>query len=158
ALRRRPWLRASRREPVHELPAEQGGAGRTCAGRHAREPRTGGAAVNDPLQELLNAGAIGTSPFPPNSPHPGLPVGKLDLPGQAPAPYLRRRFIAPPERFAEGQQHPVGEGDRIDNVAAQYLGDPELYWQVADANGAMEPAELTEAPGRRLRITLPEGI
>jgi hypothetical protein len=114
--------------------------------------------VNDPLQELINAGAIETSPFPPNSRYRGIPVAKLELPGQPPVPYLRRRFIPPPERFAEVQRHTVVEGDRIDNVAAQYLGDPELYWQVADANGAMDPAELTEEPGRRLRITLPEGI
>jgi hypothetical protein len=114
--------------------------------------------MNDPLQELLNAGAIEQSSFPPNSRYRGVPVAKLEAPGQDPVPYLRRRFISSPERFAEVQQHTVVEGDRIDNVAAQYLGDPELYWQVADANGAMDPAELTEEPGRRLRITLPEGI
>jgi hypothetical protein len=114
--------------------------------------------VNDPLQELLNAGAIETSPFPPNSRYRGVPVTRLERAGQDPIPYLRRRFIPPPERFAEVQQHTVVEGDRIDNIAARYLGDPELYWQVADANGATDPAELTEVPGRRLRITLPEGI
>jgi len=114
--------------------------------------------MNDPLQELLNAGAIETSPFPPNSRYRGVEIARLETPGQDPVPYLRRRFIPPPERFAEVQQHTVVEGDRIDNLAAQYLGDPELYWQVADANGAMDPAQLTEQPGRRLRITLPAGI
>jgi hypothetical protein len=29
---------------------------------------------------------------------------------------------------------------------------------VADANGAMRPDELTEEIGRKLRITLPEGV
>jgi len=38
------------------------------------------------------------------------------------------------------------------------LGDPELFWRVCDANRAMRPDELTETIGRRLRITLPEGI
>jgi hypothetical protein len=33
-----------------------------------------------------------------------------------------------------------------------------LSWRLCDANGAMRPDELTETPGRRLRITLPEGI
>lgn len=49
-------------------------------------------------------------------------------------------------------------GDRLDNLAAQYLGDPELFWRLCDANSALHPEELTERVGRRLRVTLPEGI
>ena len=52
----------------------------------------------------------------------------------------------------------VTEGDRLDSIAAQYLGDPEQFWRICDANGAIRPEELTETVGRRLRITLPEGI
>lgn len=72
--------------------------------------------------------------------------------------YLRRRFVPPPERFALLQEHTVTEGDRMDNLAAQYLGDPEQFWRICDANGAIRPEELTETIGRRLRITLPDGI
>jgi hypothetical protein len=72
--------------------------------------------------------------------------------------YLRRRFVPPPERFALLQEHVVVEGDRLDNVTARYLTDPEQFWRVADANAAMRPDELTETVGRRLRITLPEGV
>ena len=72
--------------------------------------------------------------------------------------YLRRRFVPPPERFALLQEHTVTEGDRMDNLAAQYLDDPEQFWRICDANGAIRPEELTETIGRRLRITLPEGI
>jgi hypothetical protein len=56
------------------------------------------------------------------------------------------------------QEHVVTEGDRLDNIAAKYLGDPEQFWRVCDANGAMLPDELIETIGRRLRITLPEGV
>jgi hypothetical protein len=52
----------------------------------------------------------------------------------------------------------VTEGERLDNVTFKYLCDPEQFWRIADANGAVRPEELTEAPGRRLRITLPEGV
>jgi hypothetical protein len=52
----------------------------------------------------------------------------------------------------------VTQGDRLDNVTARYLGDPEAFWRICDANNAMRPNELTETIGRRLRITLPEGI
>lgn len=114
--------------------------------------------MNDPLQELLNAGAIETSPFPPNSRYYGVPVMKLEEPGRDAVPYVRRRFIPAAERFADLDAHTVVEGDRIDLLASRYLGDPERYWQIADANGAMDPGELTAEPGRRLRITLPEGI
>ncbi len=72
--------------------------------------------------------------------------------------YLRRRFIPPPERFALLQEHVVGDGDRPDLLAYQYLGDPEQYWRIADANAVFWPEELTDEPGVRLRITLPEGI
>lgn len=72
--------------------------------------------------------------------------------------YLRRRFIPPPERFELLFEHAVTEGERLDNITAQYLGDPEQFWRICDANGAVRPEELTETTGRRLRLTLPEGI
>ena len=31
----------------------------------------------------------------------------------------------------------VVEGDRIDNIAYQYYGDPTLWWRIADANPSM---------------------
>jgi hypothetical protein len=72
--------------------------------------------------------------------------------------YLRRRFVAPPEFFALVTEHSVVGNDRLDNLAATYLGDPEQFWRICDANVALRPDELTEELGRRLRITLPEGI
>ncbi len=52
----------------------------------------------------------------------------------------------------------IAEGDRRDNLAARHLGDAELWWRLADGNGAVDPRELTGPPGRRLRITLAEGV
>lgn len=72
--------------------------------------------------------------------------------------YLRRRFVPPSERFELLQEHTVTEGERLDNITARYLTDPEQFWRICDANAVMRPDELTEQPGRRLRITLPEGI
>lgn len=72
--------------------------------------------------------------------------------------YFRRRFIAPPERFQTIEVHTVLEGERPDTLAARFLGDPEQSWRLADANGVMRPEELTETPGRTVRITLPEGM
>ena len=72
--------------------------------------------------------------------------------------YLRRRFCPSPDKFALLSEHVVLQNERLDNITAHYLGDPEQFWRIADANVALRPDELTETIGRRLRITLPEGI
>jgi hypothetical protein len=72
--------------------------------------------------------------------------------------YLKRRFVPSPDRFATLSEHVVTRADRLDVISHVELGDAELFWRLCDANGAMRPDELTEKVGRRLRITLPEGI
>lgn len=83
---------------------------------------------------------------------------ELETPDGKEIKYLRRRFVPPAERFQLLQEHSVSEGERLDNITAQYLGDAEQFWRLCDANNAVRPDELTETIGRRLRITLPEGI
>jgi hypothetical protein len=99
-----------------------------------------------------------TSGFAASSRYFGTETAHLQTPDGKIVAYLRRRFIPPPERFALLQEHSVREGDRLDTLSALYLGDPEQFWQLCDANAAMQPDELTATVGRRLRITLPEGI
>jgi hypothetical protein len=72
--------------------------------------------------------------------------------------YLRRRFIPLPNRYVKVASHVVAEGERLDQITARVLGDPEQFWRIADPNGAMRPEELTEVVGTRIAITLPEGI
>jgi len=71
--------------------------------------------------------------------------------------YLRRRFIPLSAGAVIIAEHRVEEGDRLDNVTARYLADPEQFWRVCDVNGAMRPDELTEEIGRRLEIPMPMG-
>jgi hypothetical protein len=74
--------------------------------------------------------------------------------------YLRRRFLpslSPVENESVMAEHTVTQGDRLDNITARYLGDPEQFWRVCDTNSAMNPQELTAEIGRRLRISLPQG-
>jgi hypothetical protein len=113
----------------------------------------------DPLQELLAAGALPATAFPPTSRYARTPVEAWDPGDGTPGvPYLARRFCPRPERFALLQELRVAEGDRRDLLAARHLGDPELWWQLADANGVLDPRELTEPVGRSLRLTLPEDV
>jgi hypothetical protein len=72
--------------------------------------------------------------------------------------YLRRRLLPAPESLAATGSYLVRAGDRIDVVSWQVYGDPELFWRLADGNGAMDPAELTATAGRLLRVTLPLGV
>lgn len=70
--------------------------------------------------------------------------------------YLRRRFL-PPATSAILAKHTVTQDERLDNITARYLGDPEQFWRVCDANNAMHPEELTAEIGRRLNIPLIQG-
>jgi len=99
-----------------------------------------------------------TTNFPPTSRYYNFATVTLKTPDGRTIIYLTRRFVPQPENFSLLQEYVVSEGDRLDNVTARYLGDPEQFWRICDANRAMRPDELTETIGRRLRITLPEGI
>ncbi len=114
--------------------------------------------MSDPLAKILTPLDLEATLFPATSRYHGVATGQTsDAAGRA-VVYLRRRFVPPPERFALLHEHAVTAADRLDNLAARYLGDPEQFWRLCDANGAIRPNELVETSGRRLRITLPEGI
>lgn len=110
------------------------------------------------LENLLQNAAAGPKPFPPNSRYNGVPMLTYTSATGRVSSYLTRRFIPQPERFSTMGTHRVVEGDRLDNLAARYLGDPEQYWKLCDGNGTLRPDELVEAIGRSLRIALPEGL
>ncbi len=95
--------------------------------------------------------------FQPTSRYYSIDTTTLENPDGSLTRYLRRRFLPPLDRFVLLQEHVVIQGDRLDNITARYLGDPEQFWRICDANPVMEPEELEEV-GRHIRITLPEGI
>jgi hypothetical protein len=101
--------------------------------------------------------ALPLSPFGPTSRYSGLEITTVAIDGETHA-YVRRRFLPAPEGMAIVGEHIVTQGERLDHIAARYLGDPELFWRICDANRAMRPDELTAAIGRRLFIALPEGV
>ena len=114
--------------------------------------------ANQALQVLLQPAGLQGTLFPPTSRYHGIETAKRQTADAKTVIFIRRRFLPPPESFALLQEYVVTEGERLDNITAQYIGDPEQFWRICDANRAMRPEELTETPGRRLNITLPEGI
>jgi hypothetical protein len=96
--------------------------------------------------------------FVPTSRYYSVDIALLAQPDGQQLPYLRRRLLPQSSRFALLREHVVTGGERLDRIAAQELGDPELFWRLCDANNAMLPDDLTAVVGRRLRVTLPEGI
>lgn len=95
--------------------------------------------------------------FPRTSRYYGIEIAKRTTADQQESPYLRRRFLPPSASALIFAEHQVEQGDRLDNVTARFLGDPEQFWRLCDVNDAMRPDELTEEIGRRLKIPMPTG-
>lgn len=114
--------------------------------------------MNDQLQALLQQTGAALAAFPPNSRYNSTPLAKLTLPDGREVAYLKRRFVPPPESFATLQLHTVTQGERLDQIAAKYFADPEQFWRLCDANGAVVPNELLDPIGQTIRITLPANI
>jgi hypothetical protein len=92
--------------------------------------------------------------FHPSSRYYALETAEITMPDGRVVRFVRRRLIpiAPVLPLAE---HAVVAGDRLDNVTARYLGDPEQYWRVCDANRAERPTDVTESVGRVITIPMP---
>jgi hypothetical protein len=114
--------------------------------------------MSAPISSQLAPVSAQATLFPPTSRYFGLPTATLQNADGRTVIYLTRRFVPSADQFVLLQLHSVIQGERLDNIAAQYLGDPEAFWRLCDANNAMRPNELTETIGRQLRITLPQGI
>ena len=98
------------------------------------------------------------APLPPSR-YAGLPIAELVTADDRRIAYLPRRFLPPLDLAAPAAEHQIRDGERLDVVAAQYLGDPELFWKLADANQALNPFDLIPVdrpvgPPPRLRIPL----
>jgi hypothetical protein len=114
-------------------------------------------APTSPLIAALMAVTGGTPTLPANSRYQGLATRTCSTADGRQVVYLSRRLVPQPSAYATIGTHVMADGERLDQVAAKFFGDPLLAWRLADANGALDPAEL-ERRGVRLRITLPLGV
>jgi hypothetical protein len=112
--------------------------------------------MTDPVQLLIDAGAIPAQPFDEASRYRRCAVAIWQpAPDAPPVAYVRRRFIAQRRDIAIAAEVTIHAGDRPDKLAARTLGDPLLYWRVADANAVAQAADLTATVGARVLIPQP---
>ena len=101
----------------------------------------------DPLQELLAAGAVPTTTFPPTSRYADVGVDAWDPGGGGPpVPFLRRRFCPRAERLRAAVRGRASSRATAATCSARVtLGDAELWWRLADANGVVDPRDAHRA-------------
>jgi nucleoid-associated protein YgaU len=87
--------------------------------------------------------------FAPGSRYAAVPDRIHELPDGRRVTYKALRIISTPAAF---EAHTVRSGDRLDRLAHRYLGDPERFWRICDANRALRPDDVLAVLGRRLRI------
>jgi hypothetical protein len=69
--------------------------------------------------------------------------------------YVTRRFLPQPESLRTLVMVTVTDTDRLDLIAHARLGEATASWRVGDANAAMDPDDLLQPVGRRLRVPSP---
>jgi nucleoid-associated protein YgaU len=116
--------------------------------------------MKSPLQSLIQMGVVPPVTFPADSRYYGSATLTYITPAGQSIAYLAQRIVPQPgaPNFATVARHIVRQGDRLDLIAAKYLGDPLLFWLICDANGAIDPFALVETPGTSLNITTPQGV
>jgi hypothetical protein len=116
--------------------------------------------MKSPLQALVDLGVVPPVTFPTDSRYYGSTTLTYVAPTGETITYLARRIVPQPgsPNFATIATHTVRQGDRLDLIAANYLGDPLIFWLICDANGAIDPHDLVAVPGTVLNITTPQGV
>jgi hypothetical protein len=66
---------------------------------------------------------------------------------------IATRLPVPPTRLALSGYYTVHQNDRLDIIAARYLADATLFWQLCDANNSPSAASLIA----RQLVGIPQG-
>jgi nucleoid-associated protein YgaU len=114
--------------------------------------------MDNALASLIANGAGTGAPTSPSSRYSGAATLRHVRPDGTIVMYLARRILPQPTIFQAVKTHAIVEGDRLDNLATKFLGDPALYWMICDANGVTDPDTLTAQVGRSILIPMSSGI
>jgi hypothetical protein len=97
----------------------------------------------------------------PRSRYDGVPTATIEVDdgrgGVREVPYILTRTPADPATLTPLAWHRVAADDRLDLIAARYLGDPSAFWRIGDANLALDPDDLVgpDAEGTVLVVPAP---
>jgi hypothetical protein len=111
--------------------------------------------TSDPVQMLIDAGAIPASPYSESSRYRGVALATLTRADGSLVAYSKRRIIPPRREIALAAVHLVQGGERPDLQAQLFYEQPLLYWRVADGNAVIDPFELSDTLGARIAIPVP---
>jgi hypothetical protein len=114
--------------------------------------------MDNAIAALVQAGVGTGAPTNPSSRYYGLGVEQITLANGLTVSYLSRRIIPQMSIYTQTQNYSVVAGDRVDNLAARFIGDPILFWMIVEANGVEDADSLTAVPGRTILIPLVSGI
>jgi nucleoid-associated protein YgaU len=114
--------------------------------------------MDQALASLITSAAGTGAPTLTSSRYYGSATLPYTLPNGTQVMYLARRILPQASIYQSVQSYVVVDGDRLDNLAATFLGDPLLYWMICDANNSTDPDELTAQVGRSILIPLSSGI
>lgn len=114
--------------------------------------------MSDPVRQLLMGPPLELTLYPLTSRYYNTRTAEMTLADGRAVRYLRRRFLPEPASLVPVGEHRVVDRDRLDNLAARYLGDPLQAWRFGDSNLTLRLEALVEETGRRVRITLPAGV
>jgi nucleoid-associated protein YgaU len=114
--------------------------------------------MDQALASLITSAAGTGATTNPNSRYYGAQIESNTLPDGTPVNYLARRIIPQPDTYSSVQNYVIVDGDRLDNLAAKFLGDPTLYWMICDANGVTDPNDLTSQVGATILIPVASNI
>lgn len=110
---------------------------------------------NDPVQMLIDAGAIPASPYSESSRYRGVALTTFVRPDGSSIAHGKRRLVPPQREIAIAATHLVRGGERPDLIAHAAYGQALLYWRIADANAVIDPFELTDEIGARIVLPVP---
>ena len=94
--------------------------------------------------------------FDANSRYARLPTTTLVRADGRTITYVTRRFLPQGEDLPVLVALQVNSEDRLDLIANRADGVPEAFWLVADANNAMNPAELLDEPATTVVVPIPQ--
>jgi hypothetical protein len=94
--------------------------------------------------------------FDSSSRYAGLPLEQYTNTAGNVITYVSRRFSPQPDTMSVLTQTTVRDQERLDQITTRTLGNPLLFWLVADANDGMDPWDLVQTPGSTLIIPQPQ--